>query len=99
MSDDEHDLPPTGPGLSDEAVARGMEAVQSAAKEMIAAARTLLDVAEELVQDPNAASTMLGALSSVARAATNFAPGRPTRADGSGEDDDDDGGVRRIPVS
>ena len=54
----------------------------------------LLDVAEELVDDPRAVRGVLGALGTVAGAASSLA--------GRGRDrgpDDDDPGVQRIPVS
>ena len=84
---------------TDEAVTRGMEALQTAAQEMISAARAMLDVAEGLVRDPNAASSMLGAFNAVARAATRFAPDGSSAADDQRRDDDGDSGVRHIPVS
>ena len=80
-------------------MARGIEALQSAAEEMIAAARAMLDVADGLVHDPDAAGTVLSAFTSVARAATRFAPGTERARGADGRDDDGDGGVRRIPVS
>jgi len=72
----------------------GVEHLQRAAKEAIAATRALLDVAEELVDDPRAVRGVLGALGTVAGAASGLA--------GRGRDrgpDDDDPGVQRIPVS
>jgi hypothetical protein len=73
----------------------GVEHLQRAAKEAIAASRALLDVAEELVDDPRAVRGVLGALGSVVQAAGGLAgrarDGRP--------DDGDDPGVQRIPVS
>lgn len=74
--------------------AAGVEHLQRAAKEAIAATRALLDVAEELVDDPRAVRGVLGALGTVAGAASGLA--------GRGRDrgpDDDDPGVQRIPVS
>lgn len=72
----------------------GVEHLQRAAKEAIAATRALLDVAEELVDDPRAVRGVLGALSTVAGAAGGLV--------GRGRDrgpDDEDPGVQRIPVS
>ena len=74
----------------------GVEHLQRAAKEAIAATRALLDVAEELVDDPRAMRGVLGALGSVADAAGGLA-GRGRAGRGPG--DDDDPGVQRIPVS
>jgi hypothetical protein len=80
-----------GPAI-DDAVTRGVEALQAAAAEAIAAARAVLDVAEDLVSDPRTAAAVSNLIGSVARGAP-----RPR----GGEDDGDDGddGVQRIPVS
>ena len=74
---------------SDDAIERGITALQAAATEAIAAARAVLDVAEELVADPRTAAAVTNLLGSVAR----LGP-RPRRDDDGGED-----GVQRIPVS
>ena len=74
---------------ADDAVSRSIEALQAAATEAIAAARAVLDVAEELVTDPRTAAAVTNLLGSVAR----LGP-RPRRDDDGGED-----GVQRIPVS
>jgi hypothetical protein len=92
---DDGDEQPRG----DDAFARGVEAIQAAATEVIAAARAMLDVADELVHDPQTAGAVIDAFASVARAATRFSPGAERAPGGAGRDDDDDGGVRRIPVS
>lgn len=88
-------------GGEDDVVAKGVEALQSAAQEMIAAARAMLDVADELVRDPRAAGTVVEAMSSFARRQANSAasspPGRPDGGDD--EDGEGSGGVQRIPVS
>ena len=86
----------------DPRVQAGMDHLQRAAHEVIAASRALLDVAEEMVDDPRSAGNLLGMLSSVsnmaARMARSAAPGQGGDIDG---DDDDGGGspVQRIPVS
>ncbi len=72
----------------------GLEHLQRAAREMIAASRALLDVAEELVEDPSAASGILDLLGSVAGRAGRVAPSDPAS-----DDPDDDPPVQRIPVS
>ena len=102
--DDDHDDAGNGddgpePSATDEAVARGMEAFQTAAGELIAAARAMLDVAEGLVQDPHAASTVMRTIGSMAQGVTRFAAQSDRTPDRGVNDDDDDGGVRRIPVS
>ncbi len=90
---------PTGQSVTDDAVVRGIEAVQAAATEVITAARAMLDVVEGLVHDPQAASVVLDAFTSIARAATRLAPTGERASSHDGRDDDGDGGVRRIPVS
>jgi len=90
---------------SDERANEGLAHLQAAAKEAIAAARAFLDVAEDLVGDPAAASALVDALGSVVRAAARrgrAAAGADDSApDDDGGDDDDDGGsrVQRIRVS
>jgi hypothetical protein len=78
----------------DPRVQAGLDHLQRAAREMIAASRALLDVAEELVEDPKAASGIIDLLGSVAGRGAR--PGRPAP---SSDDDDDDPPVQRIPVS
>lgn len=72
----------------------GFEHLQRAAREMIAASRALLDVAEELVEDPKAASGVIDLLGSVAGRA-----GRGPSQGATEPGDDDDPPVQRIPVS
>ena len=62
--------------------------LQTAAREMIAAARAFLDVAEEVVEDPKAGEALLGTLGDVAR--------RVVPRNGRG--DDDGSGVEHITV-
>ena len=86
--------PVVGEDEVDPRLQAGVEHLQRAAKEAIAATRALLDVAEELVDDPRAVRGVLGALGTVAGAASSIV--------GRGRDrgpDDDDPGVQRIPVS
>jgi len=45
----------------------GLEHLQAAAHEMIAAARSMLDAVEEILEDPRAATAMASAFSTVAR--------------------------------
>jgi len=80
----------------DDKVQQGLEHLQAAAREMIQATRSLLDAAEELVDDPKAVQGLVGTLATVAQAAAGrFRSGAPTGAD----HDDDDGRVQRIKVS
>lgn len=83
----------------DERLPPGVDALQSAAREAIAATRALLDVAEAMVDDPDLAERM----SSIVRAASGAASraARAAGASGARRDDgpDDGDGVQRIPVS
>jgi hypothetical protein len=82
----------------DDHAREGVEHLQAAAREVIKATRSLLDAAEELVDDPAAVQSIVGSIASVAQAAA----GR-LRGEGGGRRDDDDGGddgrVQRIRVS
>jgi hypothetical protein len=71
----------------DDRAAEAMNHLQTAAREMIAAARAFLDVAEELVEDPKAGEALLGTLGDVAR---RVVPGR--------DRDDGSDGVEHISV-
>ena len=92
---------------ADPRVQAGLEHLQRAAREVIAASRALLDAAEDLVEDPKAAASVLDLLGEVAargRSAVARMPGAghaggPTGADGDGDDPDDGPSVQRIPVS
>jgi len=75
---------------------KGMEHLQSAAREVIHATRTFLDAAEGLVDDPKAVQGLVGTLAAVATsAAARLRSDAPTDDD----DGDDDGRVQRIRVS
>ena len=84
-------------GLEDDPrVQAGVEHLQRAAREVIAASRSLLDVAEELVESPGGVTrvfTMLGDLGDLAQRAVRQS--EPRSDDGS----DPDPPVQRIPVS
>jgi hypothetical protein len=54
-------IPPAPPNPGDRA-RDGLEHLQSAARELIAAARAALDVAEGIIDDPEAVSSMVGRL-------------------------------------
>ncbi len=79
----------------------GLEHLQAAAREMIAATRALLDVAEELVDDPATASFLLDTLRSAAGAAGRAASWAQHGTEPGGPADGDDHGprVERIRVS
>lgn len=96
------------PGLgADPRVQAGLEHLQRAAREAIAASRALLDVAEELVEDPKVVGEVFQALGSLGgfagRANRPGSSGRPSAArptDGEvGGDDGGDSPVQRIPIS
>jgi hypothetical protein len=88
----------------------GLEHLQAAARELIQAARAMLDVAEDLVNDPETVSSMAGTVAGfgdlVRRRAAAGGPARRPRgrdAHGEGDDGDDDGdddgpAVERITV-
>ncbi len=95
-----------GPGLDDPRVQAGIDHLQRAAREVIAASRALLDVAEELVEDPRAVGSLADVLASVgdlAARATRSGPGDAHRRGAGGRqpaaDGDDDPPVQRIPIS
>jgi hypothetical protein len=80
---------------AEDKVHEGIEHLQAAAREMIQATRSLLDAAEELIDDPRSVQDLVGSLTHAAQAAASrFRPGTPTR-----EDDGDDGHVQHIKVS
>ena len=90
--------------MEDPRVQAGLEHLQRAAREVIAASRALLDAAEDLVEDPKAAGSVLDLLGEVAargRAAVGRIPGAGASAadHGDGDDPDDGPSVQRIPVS
>ena len=80
---------------AEDKVAEGIEHLQAAAREMIRATRSLLDAAEELVDDPKSVQDLVGSIAHAAQ----MAAGR-LRGTGTGKPGDDDGGhVQRIKVS
>lgn len=94
MSDHEPDAPPGAWDDQDPRIQAGLDHLQRAAREVIAASRALLDVAEELVDDPKAASSIIDLFGSLAGRAGRV-PGHVAADD----EDDDDPPVQRIPVS
>jgi hypothetical protein len=98
--------------MTDERATRGVEHLQAAAMEMIAAARAFLDVVEDVVADREKMADVVSAVGTVARdvgdaakdvaeAATRSASrSRGTSTDDPSDDTADaDEGVQRIPVS
>lgn len=96
-----HDGAPADP-LHDRA-REGIEHLQSAARELIAAARAALDVAEDLVDDPDTVASLAGMADTVTGFVRSVVPSRrtATTASRTGGDQGDQGssGVRRIPVT
>ena len=87
--------------MSDDRMAEGVEHLQAAALELIAAARALLDVAEELVADPERVTGPLATVATLIdgagrsarrRSADERAPSGDGRGEGSSR-------LRRIDVS
>jgi hypothetical protein len=77
----------------------GLEHLQAAARELIQAARAMLDVAEDLVNDPEAVASVagtVGALGDLVRQRSRTAS--PRQPDGR-DDGHDDPGVERITVT
>jgi hypothetical protein len=66
----------------------GIQHLQAAARELIHAARALLDVAEDLIDDPAAIATLAGALGAMGDAARRRA---------ATEDDGDEDGAGAVP--
>jgi hypothetical protein len=84
----------------DELAREGVEHLQAAAREVIKATRSLLDAAEELVDDPAAVQHLVGSIATVAQAAAGrLRRDVAGRAPGGDDDGDDDGRVQRIRVS
>lgn len=83
--------------MTDERAAEGIDHLQSAALEMISAARAFLDVMEEVVADREKVASVVDAVGSVAQGAMRAAA-RPTQPDGS-DDDPLSGPVEHIRVS
>jgi hypothetical protein len=80
------------PEDAEDKVQQGLEHLQAAAREMIQATRSLLDAAEELIDDPRSVQELVGTLGSLAQAAAaRFRPGAAA-----GDDDPGDGPVQRI---
>ena len=71
--------------MSDDRARQGVEHLQAAAIEMIAAFRAFLDVAEEVVRDPGAVTALATSLVETARAAAPSPsdPGAGSPAEGS----------------
>ena len=80
--------------MNDERAVEGLEHLQNAALELIEAARAFLDVAEDLVRDPAAATTIVHAAATLGRLVSTG----PVQTPRAGEPPED-GRVRHIRVS
>ncbi|MCX7620318.1 MAG: hypothetical protein N2037_05660 [Acidimicrobiales bacterium] len=97
--------------IDDERIAAGVDHLQAAALEMIAAARSFLDLLEDLVADRDKMADVVAAVGDAARSASRAArevrpvrhsAGKRRKAGGDGddvEDEDDYSSVQRIRVS
>lgn len=107
---DERTDPASGDSEHADAVQAGLEQFRRAALEAIKAGRAMLDAAEAVVRDPQAAEAVIRTVGSVARTATEAvagfaagrgAPGQEGGADEPGRgtpDDPPDDGLERISV-
>ena len=82
---------------ADDKVQEGIEHLQTAAREVIKATRSLLDAAEDLVDDPRSVQDIVATLTALAQAAASRLGG--TGRSRTDDDDGDDGQVQRIRVS
>jgi hypothetical protein len=84
-----------GSAHDDERVADGIEHLQSAARELISAARSFLDVLDDVVDDRDKLGDLAATVSSVVESAVRTArtPGDPFK-----RDDRDRDGVEHVPV-
>jgi hypothetical protein len=96
------DEPPAGPGhrggpepvTADARVGDGVEHLQTAVREVIAAARVFLDVAEDVVGDGAATVSVADLLGSLAQIVTRAAGPAATGGPSTHEDQPDDGEPR-----
>ena len=86
--------------MTDDATKSGIDHLQSAALELIAAARSFLDVAEELVKEPEASAAVVRAAAGVAAAVLGGGqPPSDPRADRGEPEHATDSPVEHIEVS
>jgi hypothetical protein len=76
----------------------GLEHLQAAAHEMIAAARSMLDAVEEIVDDPRAAPSVAAAVGTVARLVEGAVASVSGMAHGGPPQPDEEPRVQRIKV-
>ncbi len=94
VADSDADSADDAPGGPEHGAREGVDHLQAAASELIAAARSFLDVVEEVVRDRDAVASVVDTLGSVAhaagQAATKVAAARGRASGGSGDGDDGD---------
>jgi hypothetical protein len=101
---------PDGDARSAEGLDDGVEHLQAAAHEMIAAGRAFLDAVEDVVRDRDAVASVVDAFGSIAHAATQaasqaasqasrMATGRDRPTSSAGDDDEPPSRVQHIRVS
>jgi hypothetical protein len=78
---------------TDDRAREGLEHLQAAARELIQAARAMLDVAEDVVNDPEAVASLAGTVGSLGDLVRQRRPSA-TKPDAA----DDDSDVERITV-
>jgi hypothetical protein len=77
----------------------GFEHLETAAHEMIAAARSMLDAVEELLDDPRTAASITAAVTTVGRVIEGAVASVTKTMAGGTQDQDDEPHVQRIRVS
>jgi hypothetical protein len=77
----------------------GLEHLQAAAHEMIAAARSMLDAVEEILEDPRAANSMASAFGTMSRLIEGAVTTVSGMVAGGAPEPDDEPRVQRIKVS
>lgn len=77
----------------------GLEHLQAAAHEMIAAARSMLDAVEEILEDPRAATAMASAFGTMSRVIEGAVASVSGMVAGGTSESDDEPRVQRIKVS
>jgi hypothetical protein len=80
---------------TDDRAREGLEHLQAAARELIQAARAMLDVAEDLVNDPEAVASVAGTVGALG----DLVRQRRPAATKPSTDGQDDPGVERITVT
>ncbi|MGH9247540.1 MAG: hypothetical protein ACRD29_25145 [Acidimicrobiales bacterium] len=76
----------------------GVEHLQAAARELIAASRAFLDAVEEVVDRPEAAASVFSVFESVAKGFSRAAPWTRAGSGGGDHDEDGDGDFEHIRV-